>query len=103
MNLEAINNVKNITTRDFDISKDKKTNDQGIRFQAEVLEQKAKLYSENILKKELIEAQQYILKNSNIKELSIVNIGNGDLKNESAGAVLGQIMATSSAIQAASK
>ena len=55
------------------------------------------------MKKELIDTVQSIYSNVKISEFNVVTVGNGNPQNESAGAVMGQIMNQFNAISSAVK
>lgn len=96
---QKIAQEKEAVVREFSILKDDKQASQATRHVAENLQLESELTTENVLKKKLIETHREIIKNNYIDKLKVVNIGSGNLQTESAGAVLGQILATSNAIQ----
>jgi len=65
---------------------------------AQKLEMKSKLYTDNVIKMMLIETHDSINHNLTVSKYNTVNIGQGDIQNNSAGAVLGQIMGTAKLI-----
>lgn len=85
---------------EFNTKKKEMTAIQSNAHQAQEMELKGKLYTDNVIKKMLIDTHQSICSKVEVQNYQTVNVGSGDLKNNSAGAVLGQIFGTANAIKA---